>query len=287
MTSTRTLLLVSLLLSQLLHLCCFGQAARRNDEIVRNDNTVIQGLISEINETAIFYRKSTAPQGQQYQVKKSDVRYIRYSNGEVERFDAKSAKPVPANRPTTARNVPITSQPAASNSAPRTRFGLTAGAGGGFWMAQSTTSDMGLAIRGGITAEVPLGKVALAPSVEFLQLTQGKSPATIGLSYAVGTLAIASLYNKEKPVNLFYSVGVFGAYGLNVSGGGESASFKDAGFSAFHAGGDVKLGARFSQELTVYAQGDYGFTSMAPATAGIPTVSQVTVGLGIRYLFGK
>ncbi|MEZ0540566.1 hypothetical protein [Fibrella arboris] len=300
MNSTRTFLLVGLLIGQLLSFTSFGQAARRADQIVRNDNTVVEGFISEINETAISYRKSASAQGQQYQIKKSDIRYIRYNNGEVERFDGKAnqaAAPRPAVAPTT-RSRPAPAQevtstrrevaaPVASSSDPRTRFGLTAGAGGGFFTAQSNSSDMGLAFRGGITMEIPLGKkVALVPSVEFLQLSQGKSPNTAGLSYGVGTLAIASLYNDAKPVNLFYSLGLYGAYGVNVSGGGENFSFKDAGFNAFHAGSDVKLGARFSQPFTVYIQSNYGFTSMAPA-AGAPLVSQVTFGVGIRYLFGQ
>ncbi|WP_375443578.1 hypothetical protein [uncultured Fibrella sp.] len=310
MSNTRTFLLLSLLVSQFMSFVSYGQAARRPDEIVRKDNSIIQGLISEINETAIYYRKTTAPQGQQYQVKKSDVRYIKYSNNEIESFEEKAVKPAstarsastaPANRtrPEPARNVPGPSRaavPAASSSDPHARFGITAGGGGGFFQSSGTSSDMGVAFRAGITAEIPIGsKIALAPSVEFLQLSQGKSPNTAAFNYAVGTLAIASLYNESKPVNLFYSVGVYGAYGVSVSGGGESVSFDEAKLNAFHAGGDVKLGARFSQALTVYAQGSYGIMPVQSASTvtvqgvkvTIPATTQLTFGVGIRYLFGK
>ena len=310
MSNTRTFLFLSLLMSQFISFVGYSQAARRPDEIVRKDNTIIEGLISEINETAIYYRKPTAPQGQQYQIKKADVRYIKYSNNEVESFEEKASQKAGTarsagtattsrSRPEPARNVPSPSRaaaPAASSSDPHARFGITAGAGGGFFQSSGTNSDMGLVFRGGITAEIPLGsRIALAPSVEFMQLSQGKSPNTAAFSYAVGTLAVASLYNESKPVNLFYSAGVYGAYGVSVSGGGESVSFDEANLNAFHAGGDVKLGARFSQALTVYAQGNYGIMPVQSASTvtvqgikvTVPATTQITFGVGIRYLFGK
>ncbi len=299
MKPTRTLLTLSLLISGLLlHLTSFGQAVRRPDQIVRYDNTVIEALISEINETAVSYRKIAAPQGPVYQVKKTDVSYVRYANGDVERFDGKGAKANPATRTATpARNQPMARQTAPDRPAPnasstdtKTRFGLTAGGGGGLFLipAPGKNSDMGLSLRGGLTAEIPLGKhVGFAPSVEYLRFSQSVGTVTTALNYGVVTLAIVPLYNDAKPINLFYSLGVYGAYGLNITGAGESTSFKDAEVTAIHAGGDIKLGVRFSQAFTVYAQGDYGFMTMDGSPTNKANITQVTFGGGIRYLFGK
>ncbi|MBO0936703.1 outer membrane beta-barrel protein [Fibrella sp. HMF5335] len=293
MKQLRTLLTLTLVVSGLLaSLTGFGQANRRPDQIVRYDNTVIDALISEIDETSVSYRKTSAPQGALYRVKKSEISYVRYTNGEVERFDGKGAKTTPA-RPTAM--VASRTQPAArlapvarANEA-KTRFGLTVGGGAGLFLSSVVNSDMGMALRGGLTAEIPLGSsIALAPSVEFLRFSRTESKITTALNYGVVTLAIVPLYKEGKSVNLFYSLGAYGAYGINITAEGESASFKELGVSTFHAGGDLKLGARFSQALTIYAQGDYGFTTMAAdAPKGAPQVTQATFGLGIRYLFGN
>ncbi|MEZ0485633.1 hypothetical protein [Fibrella aquatica] len=299
MKKLRTLLSLSLLLTSLFsQLISLGQASRRPDQIVLYNNTVIEGLISEINETLVVYRKVSAPQGARFQVKKSEVDHVRYANNDIERFDGKGNKATPAKRtaapvasakkPVSARDVPVRqAQPQAADADNRTRFGLTLGAGGGLWMAEGESSDMGLAFRGGITAEIPLGSsVALAPSVEFMQLSQGESPSTVALNYGVATLAIASLYKPGRSVNLFYSAGVYGAYGINITANGESATFDEANFSPLHVGAELKLGARFSPAFTVYGQGNYGITSMI-SVSGAPAVSQVTFGVGLRYLFGQ
>ena len=300
MKQIRTFLTISLVtLSLLVSLTGFGQANRRPDQIVRYDNTVIDALISEIDETSIAYRKTTAPQGALYRVKKSEISYVRYTNGEVERFDGKGAKAGPAARPTVA--TASRTQPAARPSAPqkalaspgdvKTRIGLTVGGGGGFWRAESENSDMALSLRGGITAEIPLGRrIGLAPSAEFLRFSRKEGAVTTALNFGVVTLAIVPLYNKAKPVGLFYSIGAYGAYGINATGDGESVSFKNAGLSPIHVGADLKLGARFSQNLTIYAQGDYGLTTMVDKSLsgafGIPNIAQVTFGIGLRYLAG-
>lgn len=297
MKYARIFLTMSLVLSSLFaQLTSFGQTTRRPDQIVRYDNTVIEALISEINETSIAYRKVAAPQGPIYQVKKSDVSYVRYTNGDVERFDGKGkASPNARPAPTPGRNQPVARQaapaaPKASSTDPKTRFGVTVGGGGGLFLipAPGKNSDMGLSLRGGLTAEIPLSKrIGFAPSIEYLRFSQSVGTVTTALNYGVVTLAIVPLYNDAKPINLFYSLGVYGAYGLNITGSGESISFKDAEVTAIHAGGDVKLGVRFSQALTIYAQGDYGFMTMDGSTTNKANITQVTFGGGIRYFFGK
>ena len=300
MKNNRILLIASLLIGVLVaHLTSFSQAVRRPDQIVRYDNTVIEALISEINETSIAYRKVAAPQGPLYQVKKTEVSYVRYTNGDVERFDGKGAKPTakPLSNATAIASrkqpaAPARSAPKASSGDVHTRFGITVGGGGGFWRYEKENSDMALSLRGGITAEIPLGsRIALAPSVEFLRFSRKEGAVTTALNFGVVTLAIVPLYNEAKSVNLFYSIGGYGAYGINVTGDGESASFKDSFLSPIHVGADLKLGARFSQNLTVYAQGDYGITTMIDkslsSALAVPTVSQVTFGVGLRYFFGK
>ena len=99
MKKLRNLFVLSLVLSGLFsQYTSLGQTTRRPDQIVLYNNTVIEGLISEINETMVFYRKAASPQGTKYQIEKTKVDYVRYANNDVERFDGKDNKALPAKR---------------------------------------------------------------------------------------------------------------------------------------------------------------------------------------------
>lgn len=56
------------------------------DTIRKNDSTAIAARIYEITDAEIKYRKFSNPDGPIYSVKKSDVSYIVYQNGEKETF---------------------------------------------------------------------------------------------------------------------------------------------------------------------------------------------------------
>jgi hypothetical protein len=61
----------------------FGQA-KKPDIIVKKDNTKIEAVIKEIDETTIKYKRFSNPDGPQYTIKKEEVVTILYANGEVE-----------------------------------------------------------------------------------------------------------------------------------------------------------------------------------------------------------
>ncbi len=69
-------------------LCCALPVLRLSaqDLIHKNDSTVIESKVIEIGETEIKYKKFSNPDGPAYTVKKTDVAYIVYQNGERETY---------------------------------------------------------------------------------------------------------------------------------------------------------------------------------------------------------
>jgi hypothetical protein len=310
----------------------YGQPPKRaNDQIVRNDNRVIEAVISEVNETTIIYRRAAAPKGPVYRVSKTEINYIRYADGEVERF----SRPAVASRPPIAprqvepepqrtdyepprteqepqrvdpeprRAAPPQRDPAPRRaesvsrfeSAARSRFGLLLGIGGGslsngYFVA---TQSIGLTLRGGATAEIPISRrLAFSPSLEYLRLgwtTPTRAPFPASLNYVVATAAVNSLYDDSKPVNFYYSAGFYGAFGTSIpvdlNGQSESYSYDFFDISSFHLGVESRVGARFSHALTVYAQFNRGLTNMGTDTGAKNSLTQFTFGAGARYLFGN
>ena len=74
----RLLILFSLLL---LPYSVFAQ-----DVIHKNDSTIIEAKVQEIGEAEIKYRKFSNPDGPMYSIRKSEVAYISYQNGERETY---------------------------------------------------------------------------------------------------------------------------------------------------------------------------------------------------------
>ena len=72
---------------------CLGQT-RKPDTIVKRDNTKIEAVIKEIDETTIKYQKFSNLDGPLVIIKKDDVVTILYANGEVENFIASAPMPL-------------------------------------------------------------------------------------------------------------------------------------------------------------------------------------------------
>lgn len=70
---------------------CFGQT-KNPDIIVKKDNTKIESIITEIDDTNIKYKRFGNPGGPQFTIKKEEVVTILYANGEVETFSPTTPK---------------------------------------------------------------------------------------------------------------------------------------------------------------------------------------------------
>lgn len=93
----------------------FGAAsAAAQDLIVRNDSTRVEARVIEITPEKISYKRFSNPDGPTYVLPVSDIHYIRYANGEVDRFAAPTAPTAPAAPAvSTAPAAPTAQAPAA------------------------------------------------------------------------------------------------------------------------------------------------------------------------------
>ena len=70
--------------------------AAAQDLIVRNDSTRVEAKVTEISSENVRYKRFSNPDGPTYVLSVADICYIRYANGEVDRFAAPAASAVPA-----------------------------------------------------------------------------------------------------------------------------------------------------------------------------------------------
>lgn len=94
-------------------LCCGISAAVAQDLIVRTDSTRIEARVTEVSPETVRYKRFSNPDGPTYVLPVAGIDYIRYANGETDRFRQPAA---PAPAPAVAAPVPGT--PAAPAPAP-------------------------------------------------------------------------------------------------------------------------------------------------------------------------
>lgn len=94
-------------------LCCGISAAVAQDLIVRTDSTRIEARVTEVSPETVRYKRFSNPDGPTYVLPVAGIDYIRYANGETDRFRQPAA---PAPDPAVAAPVPGT--PAAPAPAP-------------------------------------------------------------------------------------------------------------------------------------------------------------------------
>lgn len=80
----------------LLAALCGTGAVRAQDLIVRRDSSRVEARVSEISPESVRYRRFSNPDGPVYVLPVAEVAYIRYANGEVERFASPEAPAVAA-----------------------------------------------------------------------------------------------------------------------------------------------------------------------------------------------
>lgn len=86
-------------------LCCGISAAVAQDLIVRTDSTRIEARVTEVSPETVRYKRFSNPDGPTYVLPVAGIDYIRYANGETDRFRQPAA---PAPAPAVAAPVPGT-----------------------------------------------------------------------------------------------------------------------------------------------------------------------------------
>lgn len=105
-------------------LCCGISAAVAQDLIVKTDSTRIEARVTEVSPETVRYKRFSNPDGPTYVLPVAGIDYIRYANGETDRFrqpaapapapDASVATPAPAPAPAPAPDAPVAAPTPAS-----------------------------------------------------------------------------------------------------------------------------------------------------------------------------
>lgn len=93
-------------------LCCGISAAVAQDLIVRTDSTRIEARVTEVSPETVRYKRFSNPDGPTYVLPVAGIDYIRYANGETDRF-RQPAAPAPAPAPAPEVAAPVPGTPAA------------------------------------------------------------------------------------------------------------------------------------------------------------------------------
>lgn len=107
-------------------LCCGISAAVAQDLIVRTDSTRIEARVTEVSPETVRYKRFSNPDGPTYVLPVAGIDYIRYANGETDRFRQPAAPapapavaaPVPGTPAAPAPDAPVPGTPAAPAPAP-------------------------------------------------------------------------------------------------------------------------------------------------------------------------
>lgn len=75
----------------LLAVLCGVMTAAAQDLIVKRDSTKVEANVLEVSTEIVRYKKYSYPEGPTYIVPVKDIAYIRYANGETERYAVQTA----------------------------------------------------------------------------------------------------------------------------------------------------------------------------------------------------
>lgn len=192
----------------LLLLCCLllsGNAVSqtvKTDVIIKKDNTKIEVIIQEINNTTIKYTRLANPTRPVFTIEKSEVASILYANGEVESFEN-----VPPNR---ANQLP-------SPAIPQNAFEESI-----HWASDSELKKMYVLEKSHIKNKIVSGSIFMVLSGIALTTTIVISTLDDPYSYSYSYPSYSYNDNRKKAIIL----GVLGTISFGVVG---TVKFKTLG----------------------------------------------------------
>lgn len=197
-------------------LCCGISAAVAQDLIVRTDSTRIEARVTEVSPETVRYKRFSNPDGPTYVLPVAGIDYIRYANGETDRFrqpaapapapDASVATPAPAPAPAPAPDAPV----AAPAPAPAPAPGVTASVPG-TPAAPAPAPDA--PVPGTPAVPDPLA----APTPASATSSDPAAPAALPVQYELKRYAVGDYYDFNGVKGVVCKVTEDGLHGMVVS----------------------------------------------------------------------
>ena len=185
-------------------LCCGISAAVAQDLIVRTDSTRIEARVTEVSPETVRYKRFSNPDGPTYVLPVAGIDYIRYANGETDRFRQPAA---PAPTP----DAPVLGTPAVPAPAPDAPVAVPAPAP---------------APAPGVTAPVPGTPAAPAPAPDApvaaptpasATSSDPAAPAALPVQYELKRYAVGDYYDFNGVKGVVCKVTEDGLHGMVVS----------------------------------------------------------------------
>ena len=163
-----------------------GTTTAACDQIVLRNGDVVEAKVKEVGVNEIRYKKCDRPDGPDYTISKRDVLSIKYSNGEVERFNSVSSSS--SNNGSNNRQS-YQSPTSQANDGPRTDpFAIVAIAAGGL----AIFTGLGSLLLG--AAAVVFGALSLSRIRKEPGRFKGKGLAMAGMIMGIVAAAAILLY---------------------------------------------------------------------------------------------
>ena len=200
-------------------LCCGISAAVAQDLIVRTDSTRIEARVTEVSPETVRYKRFSNPDGPTYVLPVAGIDYIRYANGETDRFrqpaapapapDASVATPAPAPAPAPEVAAPVPGTPAAP--AP-----VSAPAPGA--PVPGTPAAPAPAPGAPVAAPAPApGAPVAAPTPASATSSDPAAPAALPVQYELKRYAVGDYYDFNGVKGVVCKVTEDGLHGMVVS----------------------------------------------------------------------
>ena len=185
-------------------LCCGISAAVAQDLIVRTDSTRIEARVTEVSPETVRYKRFSNPDGPTYVLHVAGIDYIRYANGETDRFRQPAA-------PASAPDAPVAGAPAAPAPAPDAPVAAPA-------PAPAPAPEVAAPVPGTPAAPAPAPDAPVAvPTPASATASDPAAPAALPVQYELKRYAVGDYYDFNGVKGVVCKVTEDGLHGMVVS----------------------------------------------------------------------
>ena len=185
-------------------LCCGISAAVAQDLIVRTDSTRIEARVTEVSPETVRYKRFSNPDGPTYVLPVAGIDYIRYANGETDRFRQPAA-------PAPAPDAPVAGAPAAPAPAPDAPVAAPA-------PAPAPAPEVAAPVPGTPAAPAPAPDAPVAvPTPASATASDPAAPAALPVQYELKRYAVGDYYDFNGVKGVVCKVTEDGLHGMVVS----------------------------------------------------------------------